>query len=78
MRVIHRNIVFSLAYNLLGVALAMAGVITPLIAAIMMPASSLTVVLGSWLGKTFDPPAPSVASNESERATMGASMEAAA
>jgi len=78
MRVIHRNIVFSLAYNLLGIALAMAGVITPLIAAIMMPASSLTVVLGSWLGKTFDPPAPSVASNESERATMGASMEAAA
>ncbi len=58
MRVIHRNFAFSLAYNLLGVVLAMAGAITPLIAALMMPASSLTVVLGSWLGKTFEPRAP--------------------
>lgn len=56
MRVIRRNIALSLAYNLLGVALAMTGVISPLIAAIMMPASSLTVVLGSWLGRTFEPP----------------------
>jgi len=43
-----------------------------------MPASSLTVVLGSWFGKTFDSSAPSVATNESESATVGASMEAAA
>jgi hypothetical protein len=35
----------------------MTGVINPLIAAIMMPASSLTVVLGSRLGKTFEEPA---------------------
>ncbi len=60
MRVIHRNIALSLAYNLLGVVLAMTGTISPLIAAIMMPASSLTVVLGSWLGQTFLPAAPVV------------------
>lgn len=53
MHVIRRNIALSLCYNLLGVALAMTGVINPLIAAIMMPVSSLTVVLGSWLGRTF-------------------------
>ncbi|MEO8335823.1 MAG: heavy metal translocating P-type ATPase [bacterium] len=54
MFVIRRNIALSLCYNLLGVALAMTGAISPLIAAIMMPASSLTVLLGSWLGRTFD------------------------
>lgn len=53
MRVIRRNLLLSVGYNLLGVALAMTGVINPLIAAVMMPASSLTVVLGSWLGRTF-------------------------
>ena len=55
MRVIRRNIGFALCYNAVGVALAMTGRISPMIAALMMPASSLTVVLGSWLGRTFDP-----------------------
>jgi Cu2+-exporting ATPase len=54
--VIRRNIAFSLAYNVVGAALAIAGVIDPLIAAILMPASSLTVVLASWHGRTFDTP----------------------
>lgn len=53
MRVIRRNIIWAFCYNALGVALAMTGHITPLVAAIMMPVSSLTVVLGSWFGKTF-------------------------
>jgi len=53
MRVIRRNITFALAYNALGVALAMLGVLSPLVAALMMPASSLTVVMTSWLGRTF-------------------------
>ncbi len=56
--VIRRNVAFSLAYNVVGAALAMAGVINPLIAAVLMPASSLTVVLASWLGRTFERPAP--------------------
>jgi cation transport ATPase len=33
----------------------MSGHITPLVAAIIMPVSSLTVVLASWLGRTFTP-----------------------
>jgi Cu2+-exporting ATPase len=61
MRVIRRNMAWALAYNLVGVTLAMTGTISPLIAALMMPASSLTVVLGSWLGRTFTPAAPAAA-----------------
>jgi Cu2+-exporting ATPase len=53
--VIRRNLAFSLAYNLAAAGLAMAGLINPLIAAILMPASSLTVVLASRFGRTFDP-----------------------
>jgi Cu2+-exporting ATPase len=54
MRVIRRNMLWALGYNAVGVSLAIMGVISPLIAAVMMPASSLTVVLGSWLGRTFE------------------------
>jgi hypothetical protein len=54
MGVIRRNIAFSLVYNLAGAALAMGGWINPLIAAVLMPASSVTVVLASWWGRTFD------------------------
>jgi Cu2+-exporting ATPase len=53
MRVIRRNIVFSLVYNAIGAGLAMAGVLTPLVAAVLMPASSLTVVIASWRSRTF-------------------------
>ncbi len=54
MRVIRRNIAFSLLYNAVGVGLAVTGTITPLFAAIMMPLSSLTVVMGSWYSRTFE------------------------
>ena len=47
-KVIYRNIYFSLVYNLIGVYLAFTGEVTPLVAAILMPLSSLTV-LGSTL-----------------------------
>ena len=53
MAVIHRNIAFSIGYNLIGAGLAITGVLNPLIAAILMPAASLTVVLGSWYGRSF-------------------------
>lgn len=47
----------SLAYNLIAIALAATGIITPIIAAILMPLSSLTVV-GLVLGRsTFGRPA---------------------
>ncbi len=53
MHVIRRNIAFSLAYNVVAAGLAIAGVLNPLVAAILMPASSLTVVLASWRSRTF-------------------------
>jgi Cu2+-exporting ATPase len=53
MATIRRNIGFSVGYNLIGAGLAITGVLNPLIAAILMPAASLTVVLGSWYGRSF-------------------------
>jgi Cu2+-exporting ATPase len=53
LRLIRRTIAFSLVYNLVGGTLAVAGVINPLIAALLMPASSLTVVMACWRGTTF-------------------------
>ncbi len=44
MRTIHWTIASSLAYNVLAASLSMAGLISPLLAALIMPASSLTVV----------------------------------
>ncbi len=43
-RIIYINFFASLGYNLLGVGLAMFGLLNPLVAAILMPLSSLTVV----------------------------------
>lgn len=52
-RVVHRNLGFSLIYNLLFASLALAGRIDPLTAALLMPASSLTVLLSSVSTRTF-------------------------
>ena len=54
--IIRRNMLIALGYNAVGVALAMMGAIDPLFAAILMPVSSLTVVLGAWQGRTFPGP----------------------
>lgn len=53
LQVIHRGIAFSLGYNALGVVLAMTGVLSPLVAAIMMPLSSLTVVTSALRSRAF-------------------------
>ena len=53
LRVIRRTLALSLAYNVAGATLAVTGIINPLIAAIMMPVSSLTVVLVAWRSETF-------------------------
>jgi Cu2+-exporting ATPase len=55
LRVIHRNLGISLAYNLTGAALAISGLVGPLLAAVLMPTSSLTVILSSVLGRPFAP-----------------------
>jgi len=51
--VIRRGIAFSLAYNVVGVGLCMAGHISPLVAAVLMPLSSLTVVTSALKSRTF-------------------------
>ncbi|MDQ7007181.1 MAG: heavy metal translocating P-type ATPase [Acidobacteriota bacterium] len=56
--VIRTGLVFSLLYNLVAAALAMAGQINPLVAAILMPASSLTVITLAYRARTFPAPGP--------------------
>jgi Cu2+-exporting ATPase len=51
--VIRVNLAASLFYNLLAASLAVTGLITPLIAAILMPVSSLTVLTLSFKARTF-------------------------
>jgi P-type Cu2+ transporter len=53
LRVIRNNLAFSLVYNVIGAGLAVTGLIGPLIAAILMPISSLTVVTSSFRARTF-------------------------
>lgn len=55
--VIRRNLAFSLLYNVAGAALALAGLVGPLLAAVLMPTSSLSVVLSSALSRPFPAPA---------------------
>lgn len=51
--VVRRNLVFSLAYNLVGAGLAVFGLVGPLLAAVLMPVSSITVIASSVAGETF-------------------------
>jgi cation transport ATPase len=51
--VVRRNLGFSLVYNVGASVLAMAGLVGPLLAALLMPLSSLTVVLSSAFTRTF-------------------------
>lgn len=50
LRVVRRNLVISLAYNAIAVSLAAAGLITPLVAALLMPLSSATVLVSAVTG----------------------------
>jgi Cu2+-exporting ATPase len=51
--VIRRNLVLSLAYNVVAVSFAITGHMSPILAAILMPLSSMTVVLSSYRARTF-------------------------
>lgn len=55
LNVIYRNLGASLFYNGLAAGLAVTGMINPLIAAVLMPASSLTVLTLSFKSRTFGP-----------------------
>ncbi|MEZ0313593.1 MAG: heavy metal translocating P-type ATPase [Myxococcota bacterium] len=52
-RVVRIGIAFGLIYNVIGVYLAVSGVVTPLMAALLMPAASLTVVTLAHTMRTF-------------------------
>ncbi|NNC82877.1 MAG: HAD-IC family P-type ATPase [Flavobacteriales bacterium] len=49
-RVVRWSMLFSICYNLIGIGIAVQGLLTPLIAAILMPLSSVTIVLFATLG----------------------------
>jgi len=51
--IIKRNLVFSVVYNAVGASAAMLGFMTPLIAAALMPLSSLNVILSSVAADYF-------------------------
>ncbi len=51
--VVKRSLGASLGYNLVAAGLAMAGVLTPLVAAFLMPVSSLTVLVIALRARTF-------------------------
>ncbi len=52
MRVIRRNSIASLVYNAFSISLAAMGFLHPLVAALLMPTSGLTVILVTLLGHT--------------------------
>lgn len=53
MATIRIAITFSLAYNAIGAGLAMAGLVHPLLAAVLMPLSSLTVITIAFRSRSF-------------------------
>jgi len=55
-RIIRRNMLIALGYNAVAVTLAMMGLLDPIVAAILMPVSSVTAILGAWRSRTFSRP----------------------
>lgn len=53
MTVLRRNLAVSILYNLVAGGMAIGGAIDPLVAAVLMPLSSLTVVTLSYRSRTF-------------------------
>lgn len=49
-RVLIRNLTISLIYNTIGGVLALSGFINPMMAAILMPLSSIAIILSSLWG----------------------------
>jgi Cu+-exporting ATPase len=53
LKIIHLNFLISFFYNLVGLSFAINGMLSPLIAAVLMPVSSISVVLVATLGTNF-------------------------
>ena len=56
MRTIELNLAISIAYNVVGGALAFAGLVNPLVAAVLMPLSGLTVLVVALRMPKFEIP----------------------
>jgi Cu+-exporting ATPase len=59
-RVVRLSFLISAVYNVVGISFAMRGQLSPVVCAILMPLSSVTVVafacgLTTWLGRRIDP-----------------------
>jgi Cu+-exporting ATPase len=52
-RVIWWSFFVSILYNLVGLSFAVRGDLNPMIAAILMPASSISIVLFTWLATLY-------------------------
>jgi len=53
MTVIHRNLIVSILYNVGAAVLAITGFIHPIVAAVLMPVSSLTVIFLAFKSRSF-------------------------
>ncbi len=53
MRIVYVSFLISAIYNMIGISYAVTGLLTPVIAAILMPISSISVVLFTVLGVNF-------------------------
>jgi Cu+-exporting ATPase len=53
LKIIHLNFLISFFYNLVGLSFAIKGVLTPLFAAVLMPLSSISVVLVATLATNY-------------------------
>jgi Cu2+-exporting ATPase len=54
-KVVRRNLAFALTYNAGAIGLAWAGWMSPWLAAILMPASSILIVMGTTLSLSRKP-----------------------
>jgi Cu+-exporting ATPase len=52
-QVIWWSFALSILYNIVGLSFAVSGHLSPVVAAILMPASSISIVLFTWLGSVF-------------------------
>jgi P-type Cu2+ transporter len=77
LRTIRQNIGISVVYNLIMVPLAMAAVITPLIAAVSMPLSSLAVIGNSARIRTLLPPGATATQRDGRSVTPDPAAESA-
>lgn len=52
-QIIWWSFALSILYNIVGLSFAVSGHLSPVVAAILMPASSISIVLFTWLGSVF-------------------------